>query len=90
MSVSVSKIFVQNLNKNKIKLKSSNILVLGFTFKENCNDIRNSKIADIYYYFKNKVRNIHIYDPIAKNDQVKEYYNIDLINSQKITFTMVF
>lgn len=86
MSVSVSKIFVQNLNKNKIKLKSSNILVLGFTFKENCNDIRNSKIADIYYYFKNKVRNIHIYDPIAKNDQVKEYYNIDLINSPKINF----
>ncbi len=86
MSMSVSKIFIQNLNKNKIKLKSSNILVLGFTFKENCNDIRNSKIADIYYYLKNKVRNIHIYDPIAQKDEVKQYYNIDLINTPKNKF----
>lgn len=86
MSISVSKIFTQNLNKNKIKLKSSNILLLGFTFKENCDDIRNSKIADIYYYLKNKVRNIHVYDPIANKDQVKEYYNINLINSPKKNF----
>ena len=86
MSISVSKIFTQNLNKNKIKLKSSNILLLGFTFKENCDDIRNSKITDIYYYLKNKVRNIHVYDPIANKGQVKEYYNINLINSPKKNF----
>ncbi len=86
MAVSVSKIFIQNLNKNKIKMKSSNILLLGFTFKENCDDIRNSKIADVYYYLKKKVRNIHIYDPIANKRQVKEHYNINLINVPKNKF----
>jgi len=51
------------------KLKNSNILILGFTFKENCNDVRNSKILEIFDQIKNKVKKVDLYDPIAINNK---------------------
>ena len=57
------------LKSKGIKLKNSSILFLGFTFKENCNDIRNSKILEIFNQIKSKVRTIDLYDPIAANNR---------------------
>ena len=60
-------IYYSNLIKKKIKNEFKNkkikILILGYTFKENCSDIRNTKVQDIYEYFDKKKHDVHIYDP---------------------------
>ena len=57
------------LKSKGVKLKDSSILFLGFTFKENCNDVRNSKILEIFNQIKNKVKTIDLYDPVAVNNR---------------------
>lgn len=63
-----------------VKIKGTRILILGVTFKENCPDIRNTKVVDLYHSLKSYGVKIDIYDPWAKNKEVKEEYNIKLIN----------
>ena len=72
------------LNNCDISLKQSNGLILGITFKENCSDIRNNKIVDIYNLIVDKCANIDIYDPYANSNEVKVKYNIDLLNFSAI------
>ncbi len=62
-------------------VKGSNVLILGITFKENCPDIRNTKVVDIYHGLKPFGIDIDIYDPWADPEQVKLEYNIDLTSS---------
>ncbi|MDR0789404.1 MAG: nucleotide sugar dehydrogenase [Bacteroidales bacterium] len=66
--------------KKGICVLTSDILVLGFTFKENCPDIRNTKIIDIVKALKDVVPNITIYDPLADATIAKHEYNVELIN----------
>ena len=68
------------LNKN-IKIKNSNILILGFTFKENCPDFRNTKVIDIYTSLKNFGINVNIYDPWVNKNQVKDIYDVKITNN---------
>jgi len=60
-------IYYSNLINKKIKKKFKNkkikILILGYTFKENCSDIRNTKVEDMYRYFYKKKHDVHIFDP---------------------------
>ena len=67
------------LIKKKISIKRCKILILGITFKENCPDIRNSKVIDIYKYLKDKGANVSIHDPYANNDEVHTEFNVKLI-----------
>jgi len=60
-------------------IKQSHILVLGITFKENCPDIRNSKVIDVISELKDFGANVEVYDPWASPHEVKEEYGIDLI-----------
>lgn len=62
-------------------VKASKILILGITFKENCPDIRNTKVVDIYKELCEFGADVDIYDPWASAAEVKEEYNIDIINS---------
>ena len=66
--------FTKHLRLKKIKSKNAKILILGLTFKENCPDLRNSKIKDIFENLKNKKLKIDIYDPLADNKEIKSYY----------------
>lgn len=68
------------LVKNEVKIKGSNILVMGVTFKENCNDIRNSKVIDILEELEKIGVNLTVYDPHADATEVRKEYNIDLVN----------
>ena len=66
--------------KKGIQVLNSNILILGFTFKENCPDVRNTKVIDIYEALMGYNLNITVYDPWANPDIVKHEYGIEVIN----------
>lgn len=60
-------------------IKGANVLILGVTFKENCPDIRNTKVVDIYHEMKEFGTNVDIYDPWASHEEVKAEYGINLL-----------
>ncbi|MFV0237006.1 MAG: nucleotide sugar dehydrogenase [Flavobacteriales bacterium] len=64
-------------------IKGSKSLILGITFKENCPDIRNTKVVDIYHELEQFGVNVDIYDPWANKQEVKEEYGIDLLEKLK-------
>lgn len=65
--------------KKKINIKNSKILIMGFSFKENCPDFRNSKIPDLIKGINKYCSSVDVYDPWVKKNDVKELYGIDLI-----------
>ncbi len=75
-----SKVIKLMIQKNH-KINGAKVLINGFTFKENCPDIRNSKVIDIYTELKAFGLEVDVYDPWADPVQVKKEYNIDLLNS---------
>ena len=62
-----------------IAIKGANILILGITFKENCPDIRNTKIVDVYNEFISFGANVDVFDSVANKEEVKKELQIDLI-----------
>lgn len=72
---------VKLMVKKDIKVKNSNILMLGITFKENCPDIRNTKAIDVYYELLTYNTNVDVYDPWASKDEVHHEYGIDVIKA---------
>ena len=63
-----------------IDLKKCKILILGITFKENCSDIRNSRVINLYNHFKKLNNNIDVYDPYADKNEVYRFSSIKLID----------
>jgi len=63
-----------------IDLKKCKILILGITFKENCSDIRNSRVINLYNHFKKINNNIDVYDPYADKNEVYQFSSIKLID----------
>jgi len=74
---------IKLMNKNGILVKDAKILILGVTFKENCPDIRNTKVVDIYNTLSEFTSNIVVYDPWANPEAVKKEYGI-LIKSSDL------
>ena len=74
---------IKLMNKKGILVKDANVLILGITFKENCPDIRNTKVIDIYHTLQEYTNNITIYDPWADATHVKHEYNIDITKKTK-------
>ena len=72
---------IKLMNKSGVLVKDSNILILGITFKENCPDIRNTKVVDIHSTLSEYTPNITVFDPWANADRVKKEYNINIANS---------
>ena len=83
----MGKFVAENIIKKMIrfdkKIKGSNVLILGFTFKENSNDIRNTKVIDIINILEDYGINVTVNDPIANKFEVSEYYNINLVDDYK-------
>lgn len=71
---------VKLMLKKKIQVIDSKILILGFTFKENCPDVRNTKVIDIIKTLKEYNLNITIYDPWANPEEVKHEYGVEVVN----------
>lgn len=66
--------------KKGIQVLGSNILLLGFTFKENCPDVRNTKVIDIYRALEEYNVRITVFDPWANPSVAKHEYGIDVVN----------
>jgi len=66
--------------KKGIQVVNSNLLLLGFTFKENCPDVRNTKVIDIYKALKEYNVNVTIYDPWANPAIAKREYGVEVLN----------
>ncbi len=85
----MGKFIVSVINKkfkkdNKFKTKNKyNVLVMGFTFKENCSDIRNTKVADMIKLLNRYTKNIDIFDPLVNEINFKKEYKYNLIHSPK-------
>lgn len=74
------------------KVKGAKVGIMGITFKENCPDIRNTKVIDIINELREYGVDVLVYDPIANKDDVKSEYNIDLVsyeNLQKLDAVLI-
>lgn len=71
---------IKLMNKKGILVKGAKILILGITFKENCPDIRNTKVVDIIHTLSEYTDDITVFDPWADKTNVKNVYNIDITN----------
>lgn len=70
---------IKLMNKRGIMVKDAKFLILGFTFKENCPDIRNTKVIDIYHTFKEYSDNIVVFDPHVNAEEVRHEYGIEVM-----------
>jgi UDP-N-acetyl-D-galactosamine dehydrogenase len=76
----VARQLIHHMNLGGIAVKDARILILGFSFKENCPDMRNTKVADIYHTFLEYTSNITVFDPWADAEKVKKEYGITTIS----------
>ena len=81
MGIFVANRLVKLMITKDLSIKGANVLILGITFKENCPDIRNSKVIDIYNELKQFQINVDIYDPWANPADVLEEYGVKLLTS---------
>lgn len=71
---------IKLMNKKGVMVKDAKILILGITFKENCPDVRNTKVVDIFHTLREYTSNITIYDPWADKESVWKNYQITISN----------
>ncbi len=75
---------VKNLIKANKQVKGARVAILGMTFKEDCPDVRNSKVIDIISELKEYGINVFVADPIADENEVKREYGVDLTKFENI------
>ena len=81
---------IKTMIKKDIKIKDAKILILGITFKENCPDVRNTKVVDVIAALKEFNTNVTIYDPWANTNEVKYEYGLDSVKEiPKETFDAI-
>mgnify|MGYP002621648796 CR=1 FL=1 len=83
MGAYVAEEVIRCMNKKGVIVKDARILILGITFKENCPDIRNTKVVDIYHTFKEYTSNITVCDPWADPIRVEKEYGIFLTTKEE-------
>jgi UDP-N-acetyl-D-galactosamine dehydrogenase len=74
---------VKNMLKTRIQVEDANVLVMGLTFKENCPDLRNTKVVDIVSELKEYNINVDITDPWCSTEQAEHEYGLSLTQSPK-------
>ena len=81
MGIFVANKMIKLLIKKGHKIEGSKVLILGITFKENCPDIRNSRVIDVYQELKEFGVEVDVYDPWASKHEVEEEYSITLLDN---------
>ena len=80
MAAYVANDVIKTMLKHKLSLEAARVLVMGFTFKENVPDTRNTKVADLVRTLSDFVSELVIYDPMADIELAKREYGIELVN----------
>ena len=81
MGAFVADKLIRLMQERLIDIADSKVLILGVTFKENCPDIRNSKVFDIHAQLVKKGINVDVFDPFANAEEVLQKYEVELITS---------
>ena len=81
MGIYITMEVVRLMIKKDVKINNANVLILGFTFKENCPDVRNTKVIDIYSECQKMGMNVTVVDPWADPDEVYKEYKINTYKS---------
>lgn len=76
---------IKCLIKGDQPVKGANVAVFGITFKENCGDVRNTKIVDIITELEDYGVNVVVHDPLATKEEVKNEYNIELVEKDTLS-----
>lgn len=71
---------IKHMMRKDLKVIDAKVLILGFTFKEDCPDVRNTRVIDIYNELKSFDMEVCVYDPWADSAVVKHEYGIEIIN----------
>ncbi|WP_406732442.1 Vi polysaccharide biosynthesis UDP-N-acetylglucosamine C-6 dehydrogenase TviB [Vibrio scophthalmi] len=77
---------VKKMLKKRIQVEGSNVLVMGLTFKENCPDLRNTKVIDIVGELEEYNINVDVVDPWCSSAEAKAEYNLSLCKEEKLDF----
>lgn len=83
MAAYISATLIKAMSKARITIHSANILVLGLAFKENCPDIRNTKVVDIVRELHEYTPNVDIYDPLVESADALREYGLTLIETPR-------
>ena len=75
---------VKEMIKSDRKVKGAKVLVMGITFKENCPDTRNSKVADIIAGLEDYGMEVKVYDPVAAENDAVKFYGVDMITEEEL------
>jgi len=67
------------------KVKSARVAVLGITFKENCEDLRNSRVIDVIRELESYGIDVLVFDPVANKEEAKDVYDVDLVDFEALT-----
>jgi len=84
MGAYVGREVIKLMIKHNKQINGGNVLVLGITFKENCPDIRNTKVVDIVSELEKFYVNVDVYDPWANHDEVEDVFGIDLLHVEDL------
>ncbi len=84
MGIYVANQVIKLMIKKGQKIEGAKVLVLGITFKENCPDIRNSRVIDVIHELKDFECQVDICDPWADKDEVKLEYNLSLLSDEAL------
>ncbi|MDP2620793.1 MAG: nucleotide sugar dehydrogenase [Hyphomicrobiales bacterium] len=71
---------VKTMLQRKLDVSNARVLVMGFSFKENCPDLRNTKVADLVYWLQDAAIETQVYDPLADPSEAREEYGIQVLN----------
>jgi UDP-N-acetyl-D-galactosamine dehydrogenase len=74
---------IKSMTKRRIHVDQAKVLVLGLTFKENCPDLRNTKVIDIVRELEQYSVNVEIYDPWVDSEEAYQEYGVKIIDSPK-------
>jgi UDP-N-acetyl-D-galactosamine dehydrogenase len=79
MAMFIAQDILKSMLQRKQKVNEACLLMIGFTFKEDCADIRNTKVADLVRYLKEFAIDVTVCDPIADPEEAKHEYGIDVV-----------
>ena len=83
MGAHVAQRVIKMMTTRRVHAAGSNILILGLAFKENCPDLRNTRVIDMITEFKSYNASIDVYDPWVNPDEARKEYNIEMISELK-------